>query len=93
MTFEELIKRVSDAYENDGIIEDYQQNIDGRFGDTLAEFIVRELKDVWDDDASFEANLAEALRVMRRASSELACIVAVMEDIADQAQHSQEDGH
>ena len=49
-------------------------------GDTLAEFIVREIAETYDAEASDEAQLDEALRVMRRACTEVIGVIDAVEE-------------
>jgi hypothetical protein len=46
--------------------------------DTLAQFIVRELRDTYDPDASELKQLAEAVRVLERAKRDLDGVIAVL---------------
>lgn len=52
-------------------------------GDTLAEFIVRELVGTFDINASGEAQLDEAIRVMSTAVQELTSVVDVLQGARD----------
>ena len=47
-------------------------------GDTLAEFIVRELCDTFDEQADTSKQVAEAVRVLNRAKSDLEGVVATL---------------
>ena len=49
-------------------------------GDTLAEFIVREIADTFEADASEKSQLDEALCAMRRASTELTAVIEALEE-------------
>ncbi|MCX7008347.1 MAG: hypothetical protein NTY53_14050 [Kiritimatiellaeota bacterium] len=51
-------------------------------GDTLAEFIVKELCDTFDADATEAEQRAEATRVLRRAVSELQSVIAALLPVA-----------
>ena len=52
-------------------------------GDTLAEFIVQEIADTYDAAASDEAQLYEALRVLRRACTEITGVIEALEEFKD----------
>ena len=78
MKLSEIIAIASRAYP-DSAVAAYFEDLDGAHGDTLAEFIVRELQDVYDDEASDEDQLSEAARVMRRARDELESVGAALE--------------
>ncbi len=78
MDFKELIKIANAGYSVvDGDIDltqiDPTTAMEDRFyhGDPLAEFVVREIHDTFDLFASDEAQLAEAIRVMRMAQRDL----------------------
>lgn len=60
-----MIQQAFNAYKNADTFEEE------RVGDGLAEFIVRELADAYDSKASKKDQLAEAVRVMDRATEEL----------------------
>lgn len=71
MTFEEILA-VADAAYPDGLVAAVAEDME--VGDTLAEFIFRELQDTYDTDASDEQQLAEAVRVMTSAREELEAV-------------------
>lgn len=52
-------------------------------GDTLAEFIVREITDTYAAEATDEAQLDEAMRVMRRACTEVTGVIDALEERKD----------
>ena len=83
MKLDELLEIVHRAYP-DGLTRacwnKARQRACGGAGDTLAEFIVREIADVYDASASDEDQLGEALRVVRRACAELAGVAAALEE-------------
>lgn len=75
----ELLKLANEAYA-DGFVDlsDYytpegRRNKEGT-GDTLAEFIVIELLETFDDMAPKEAQLMEAMRAIKRAREQLSVI-------------------
>ena len=70
---------VADRAYADGLVQAYFDHPDQNHGDTLAEFIVRELQDVYDAEASDEDQWSEAARVMRRARDELNNVLAALE--------------
>lgn len=82
MKLSEIIA-IADAAYPDGLVQAYFDEPDGQHGDTLAEFIVRELGDAYDADASSQEQLAEAVRVMQRAMDELEAVVAALEGEAN----------
>jgi len=78
MTLSEIIAIASNAYP-DSAVDAYFEDLEGQHGDTLAEFIVRELQDVYDADASSQDQLSEAARAIRRARDELDQVLAALE--------------
>jgi len=50
-------------------------------GDTLAEFVVREIADTYDAEADWEDKVTEAQRVMENAAMELESVSAVLYDM------------
>ena len=78
MKLSEIIA-IADRTYPDGLVQMYFEDPEGQHGDTLAEFIVRELQDVYDAEASDEDQLSEAARVMRRARDELESVGAALE--------------
>lgn len=54
--------------------------------DTLALFLVRELKDTYDADKDDKEQLAEAVRVVKRAEGELAAVRKALEEAQKKAQ-------
>jgi len=83
MTLNELIALADKAYP-DSMIERYwdakkQRVRRNNFGDTLAQFIVGELSDTFDDDNSDEEQLKEAIRVMESAQREIGGVISALE--------------
>jgi hypothetical protein len=52
-------------------------------GDTLAEFVVRELADTYDGMATNDGQLNDALDAMRRAAGELGAVIIALEKRKD----------
>ncbi len=71
MTLEKLIEMANEAY-GDDLVRAYHDQPDENHGDTLAKFIVLELHDTFDPDATDAEQLAEAVRVMESGSRQLA---------------------
>lgn len=81
MRLSEIIAIADRAYpDGDGVVQAYSENPEVQRGDTLAEFIALELKDVYDADGSSEDQLAEAVRAMLRARDQLDDVVAALEN-------------
>lgn len=76
LTIEELLA-IANKYYPDCMLSRDEEEIDG---DTLALFIVREIKDTFDPCASVEDQLEEAARVMTRAESELHELITGLEN-------------
>ena len=53
-------------------------------GDTLAEFVVREIADTYDGMATNDEQLNDALEAMRRAAAELGAVIASLEKRKDE---------
>ena len=68
---------IADMAYPDGLIKLAFEN--ERVGDGLAEFIVRELKDTYDEKASSLEQLQEAARVMESARRELTTVAETLE--------------
>ena len=86
MTLNELLEIVHRTYP-DGLTRECwnkaKQRALGGSGDTLAEFIVREIADTYEATASDEEKLDEALRVMRRACTEITGVIEALEGFKD----------
>ena len=78
MKLSEIIAIASRAYP-DSEVDAYFEDREGAHGDTLAEFIVRELQDVYDADAGSQDQLSEAARAIRRARDELNSVLSALE--------------
>jgi hypothetical protein len=74
----ELLKIANEAYE-DGYLAEYFDPDTGAAragsGDTLAEFIVREIRDTFDPNASRMVQLEEARRVLMNAIDDLESVI------------------
>lgn len=79
MTLEELLQKANDAYGDNLIIGYFSDPDDESMGDTLALFIMRELSETFDKNASEEDQLAEAARVMSTARDEIERVIAAFE--------------
>jgi len=77
MTYDELIRVASAAYP-ENLIQRYQAGEEDA-GDTLAEFIGLELEGTFDEEASSEVQLAEAIRVLEVASRDLRKVIGALE--------------
>lgn len=79
MTLADLFDKIADAYP-DGMIHRAAATLPGApnegvpIGDPLAEFIVRELHDTFNEDADDAVQLREALGLIDTASRELAAV-------------------
>ena len=83
MTLSELLEIVHRAYPSEDTRRCWdakKQKVRTGAGDTLAEFIVREIAETYDAEASDEAQLDEALRVMRRACTEVIGVIDALEE-------------
>ena len=78
MELSEIIAIADRAYP-DGLVQAYFDHPDRNHGDTLAEFIIRELQDAYDAEAGDKDQLSEAARVIRRARDELDQVLAALE--------------
>lgn len=82
MTFEELIVRISEAYDvNGAILRYFNQGTAGvdELGDGLAAFIVNELCETHDPTTGSKAMLAEARRVMATARNQILDVLGAIE--------------
>ena len=80
MTLDEIIA-IADAAYPDGFVARYwnakrQAVRRANLGDTLAQFIVRELKDTFDPQATDAEQIATAAKAIENAASELAAVAA-----------------
>lgn len=76
MTLDELICVVSEAYPDDLVRLSHEGTA---VGDGLAAFIASELKATYDEDASTDYQLYEAIRVLKIASKELNTVIESLE--------------
>ena len=75
MTLVELLNKANKGYP-DGFLSTYYDEktgkpIEGASGDTLAEFVVREISETYSEGISDEDQMDEALRVIERARTDL----------------------
>ncbi len=73
VTLADLINLANDAY-GDDLVSSYHNYPEGEHGDTLAEFIVREIKDTYEKGQSAQVILDEAARVMDKAVRDVASV-------------------
>jgi hypothetical protein len=83
LTLLEILNIASSGYPDDFLKEYYSQetgkiNEQGS-GDTLAEFIVREIVETYDPDADKDAQVTEVCRVLRNGISDLEKVIAAVE--------------
>lgn len=85
MTLREIMV-VADKGYPDGMVWLYFADPKGKHGDTLAEFIVRELRDTFDPDASDMRQIMTAAKAIQSAAKELEGVsvplVRALEDMA-----------
>ncbi|HKS75083.1 MAG TPA: hypothetical protein VJQ82_17885 [Terriglobales bacterium] len=82
MKLVELLERASQGYPDEYLRENYDRTTGERkrgSGDTLAEFIVVELSETFDPEASDEEQIVEAVRVLEGAINELQGTIAALE--------------
>ena len=82
MTLNELLEIVHKAYPDETTRECWNietQRACGGAGDTLAEFIVREIADGYDAKATDRAQIADALLAIHRAQGELDAVAKALE--------------
>jgi len=81
MKLVELLDLANRGYP-DGFLAEYYDSVIGGpkrgSGDTLAEFIVKELTDTFDDEADDETQISVAVQMLTRAISDLALTVAAL---------------
>ncbi len=81
MTLDEIIQMADEAYP-DGLVARAHKGED--VGDTLALFIVRELTDIYDPDASDAEQAAAASGAMETAINELRGVCTALENLPQQ---------
>ena len=77
MKLRKIIEIADQAYADDGLVLEAFEN-DGVVGDTLAEFVAREIKETYDPTASREGQLDEAYRVMSVAHEQLENVLTAL---------------
>jgi hypothetical protein len=81
LRLEDLMNIVDEAYD-DRLIRQYFEEPEEQHGDTLAEFIVRELRDCFDPDLPDEKQIAAAIHLMTTAIHQLSDVVGALEEAA-----------
>jgi hypothetical protein len=82
MRLVELLERTSQGYPDQYLREYYDRQTGERksgSGDTLAEFVVIELSETFDPDASDQEQIDEAVRVLQGSIKELQDTIAALE--------------
>lgn len=87
MTVDEILE-IADQVYPDGIIGLYAADPDGEHGDTLAQFIVREISQTYDESMTDEEQLYEAERVMHTAADEVSAVQQALLDAYYNAQET-----
>ena len=86
MKLNELLEVVHESYP-DGATrlcwDPVKQRVRKNSGDTLAQFIIAEIADTYDEAAPGDKQLNEALNAMRWASIELAAVIKALEERKD----------
>ncbi len=92
MTLDKVIQMADEAYP-DGLVARTHKGED--VGDTLALFIVRELADIYDPDASDAEQAAAARGAMGTAIDQLQAVCSALEDLPQQKTSggAQPEGH
>ena len=75
MKLKKLIEAASSGYP-DGLIEQYYNEPETSHGDSLAKFIMVELSETFDEDATDEEQVLAAVHQMRRARAELDSVMS-----------------
>ena len=78
-TLTDILKVADEAYPN-GLIARYADDLDGDYGDTLARFIVVELREAVDGADSRIGQFAEAVIAIKRGSHELRDVAEALHD-------------
>lgn len=87
MKFEELIKKIDDAYPDERIAL-YAQDRDGDHGDTFARAIVVELEETFEEDASDVDQLHTALGCMETVAREIGAVAARLNSLLIDAEQA-----
>lgn len=77
MTLDDLIAKVEKAYP---LVGDYHREPDEDHGDTLAQFIARELRDTFCSGEDDEEQTAEARRVLEIAADQINEALSTLDD-------------
>lgn len=85
MKLVELLNKVNEAYD-DGFLREYYDEVTGGqrngSGDYLALHIVREIQETFDPDASDEAQISEAIRVLESSRQQLDKVIYRIGELA-----------
>ena len=84
LTLDEIMEVIDKAYP-DGLIMEYYKNPKGICRDGLAQFIVQEMTDLYTPDADPGTQLAECMRGIDMAMSDLTEVRTVLEDASEAA--------
>jgi len=86
MTMNELVQAAASGYPEQYVLLYWdakrQCAVDKKAGDSLAKFIAWELYETFDPDTSDEEQVAVAIRVIRRAATDLQAVVGALERLA-----------
>lgn len=79
MNIDKLIEIADKGYSDSYLIQGYFQDPDGEHGDTLAEFIARELQETLDPEASDTDQLLTAMDQMEKAQTEISGVIQALD--------------
>ena len=87
MTLNQLICRAASVYPDAYPLVYWDQEVqepkaDPFGGDTLAQFVVQELADTFDEDADDATQIAAAVKAMQTAADDLAAVAHAVSDLA-----------
>jgi hypothetical protein len=77
---EKILEKAVIVYGNGGVLADYLRNPKGDFGDTLAQFIIREASDLYDAGLTEEENIVEIIGGLNRAIGQLQAVTKAIGD-------------
>lgn len=78
MKIEKLIAIANTGY-SDHLVQGYFEDPEGEHGDTLAEFIARELQETLDPDANDTDQLFAAMDKMEKAQAEIGGVIQALD--------------
>ena len=89
MTLNQLVCRAASVYPDAYVLEYWDKDAqepkaNPTGGDTLAQFIVQELADTYDADASDNEQIATAVRVMQSAADDLGTVAHALSDLTSE---------